>query len=359
VLLAACAGGDAAARGASGEHGRDAERAGGRAVELTGAGATFPYPIYSRWIAAYGAQTGVRINYQSIGSGGGIRQLTAGTVDFGATDVPMTEEELRAVRRGRVVHVPMVLGAVAVTYNLPGVRAPLRLAPDVLADVFLGRITRWNDPRIASLNPRVRLPEAEVLVVHRADGGGTTYIFTDYLATVSGDWASGPGRGKNVRWPTGVGGRGNEGVAGQVKTTPGSIGYVETTYAVQNRLPVAALRNQAARFVLPSVESVTAAAAAMADRLPAGTDYRVSLVNAPGAASYPVASFSWVLVNPAQPGGARLEQVVAFVRWALGTGAATARALGYAPLPPAMAARLDRELAALLVERPPAVAAAS
>jgi phosphate transport system substrate-binding protein len=316
------------------------------ALDLTGAGATFPYPVYSRWISEYLARTGVRINYQSIGSGGGIRQLAEGTVDFGATDVPMTAREL-AGAEGRVLHVPMVLGAVAVTYNLPELAEPLRLSPEVLADVFLGRVRRWNDPRLAALNPAARLPDADILVVHRTDGSGTTYIFTDYLATVSPAWAQGPGRGKDVRWPVGVGGQGNEGVAGQVKQTPGAIGYVEATYARQNRLPSAALRNRAGAFVQPTVESVSAAGAAATAGLPDSADYRVSIVDAPGAASYPVASFTWILLDAAARDTAATAGVVRFVRWALREGGPSAQALGYVPLPPAMAERVGARLATL------------
>ena len=325
------------------------------AVDLTGAGATFPYPIYARWIGDYLQRTGVRINYQSIGSGGGIRQLAEGTVDFGATDVPMSAAELRGARRaGRqgapdagVLHVPMLVGAVAVTYNLPGVDRPLRLAPDVIADLFLGRVTRWNDPRLAALNPGVRLPAADVLVVHRADGSGTTYILTDYLAAVSPAWRAGPGRGKDVRWPVGLGGRGNEGVAGQVKTTPGAIGYVETTYARQNALPVAALRNRAGAFVAPTIATAAAAAAAVLGTRADGTDFRVSLVDAPGADSYPIASLTWLLLDTAPRDTARARQVVDFARWALREGAPAARALGYAPLPADVAHAVDARLDAL------------
>jgi phosphate transport system substrate-binding protein len=324
------------------------------AIDLTGAGATFPYPVYSRWIAEYLDRTGVRINYQSIGSGGGIRQLSEGTVDFGASDSPMTAEEVASVRSGRIIHVPVILGAVAVTYNLPGVTRPLRLSGDVVADVFLGRIRRWNDPRIAALNPGVALPASDVLVVHRSDGSGTTYIFTDYLFSASRAWAAGPGHGKNVRWPVGMGGKGNEGVAGQVKQTAGSIGYVEVTYATQNRLPVAELRNPAGRFVSPSAATVTAAAEAATASLPPGTDYRVSIVDAPGEHSYPVASFSWILVNAEQPDTAKGRKIVDFLRWTLANGATGARALGYAPLPAAIARRVERQLDLIQVGATPA-----
>jgi phosphate transport system substrate-binding protein len=316
-------------------------------IELTGAGATFPYPVYSRWISDYLAATGVRINYQSIGSGGGIRQLAAGTVDFGATDVPMTPRELAGVRGGHIVHVPTVLGSVAITYNLPTVARPLRVSSDVLADIYLGRLRRWNDPRLAALNPGTSLPADDILVVHRADGSGTTYIFTDYLTAVSPAWASGPGRGRDVRWPVGIGGRGNEGVAGEVKATPGTITYVETTYARQNRLPVAEVRNRAGAFVAPSVEAVSAAAAAATAQLPPEADYRVSIVNAPGAASYPISSITWLLLDPSERDTRKTHAVVDFARWALRDGAVAARALGYTPLPPEVARRVDARLSAL------------
>ncbi len=310
------------------------------AVDLLGAGATFPYPLYARWFNEYAQQSGVRINYQSIGSGGGIRQLIAGTVDFGATDVPMTDEEMSRIPRGQVVHVPTVLGAVVVTYNVPDLTEPLRLAPDVLADIFLGVITRWNDPRIAALNPGATLPNRDVLVVHRSDGSGTSYIFTDYLAAVSPAWAAGPGRSKDVRWPVGLGGKGNEGVAGQVKQMPGSIGYVEATYARQNRLPAALLRNAAGNFVAPNANEVAAAAISALELVADTPDLRLSIVNAPGADAYPIASFTWMLVAPELIGAQKTRALRAFLEWALHDGDSVAQALGYEPLPTALADRL-------------------
>ena len=318
-----------------------------RTVAVTGAGATLPFPVYARWIAAYGARTGVRINYQAIGSGGGIRQLAAGTVDFGATDVPMSPRELASGRAGGVLHLPMLIAAVAVTYHLPGLDAPLRLSPELLADLFLGRVTRWDDPRVAALNPGVPLPALDVLVVHRAEGSGTTYVFTDYLSRVSATWAAGPGRGKDVRWPVGVGGRGTEGVAGLVERTPGAIAYVEATAARRGGLPVALVRNRAGAFVAPGVQSVSAAAAAVTRAVPPGTDFRVSLVDAPGPASYPIASFTWLLLDAAPRDTVSARAVVAFARWALREGTPTVRALGYAPLPVPVAERVDARLAAL------------
>jgi phosphate transport system substrate-binding protein len=332
AVLAGCGGGSAeggAARSSS--------------VALTGAGATFPYPLYSKWFADYANQTGVRINYQSIGSGGGIRQLSDQTVDFGASDSPMTDDELGRARGGPVLHVPTILGAVVVTYNLPDVATGLRLNGAVLADMFSGRITRWNDARVAQLNPGVSLPASDVLVVHRSDGSGTTFIFTDYLASVSPSWASGPGRGKEVRWPVGLGAKGNEGVAGQVKQLPGAIGYVELAYARQNNLSYAAIENASGQFVTPDIESVTAAAAGVMERLGSDTDYRLSVVNAPGASAYPIASFTWLLVYQQQD-TTKGRQIVEFLRWALSEGQESAAALHYAPLPEALREQLKRRI---------------
>lgn len=332
--------------------------------ELTGAGATLPFPVYARWIAEYRARTGVRINYQAIGSGGGIRQLAEGTVDFGATDVPMSPDEATGARAGDVLHVPMLVAAIAITYHLPGLDAPLRLSPELLADLFLGRVNAWDDPRVAALNPGVRLPPLDVRVVHRAEGSGTTYVLTDYLARVSPAWAAGPGRGKDVRWPVGIGGRGTEGVAGLVQRTPGAIGYVEATAARRSGLPAAAIRNRSGAFVVPTIASAGAAAGAVTAAAPAGTDFRLSLVDADGAASYPIASLTWLLVDDVPRDTAMARAVVAFARWALRDGSASARAVGYAPLPPPVAARVVARLDAIpwLADGPsatPAGAAAS
>src|SRR5918999_1580040 len=314
-----------------------------------GAGATFPYPLYSKWFSDYAAKTGVQINYQSIGSGGGVRQISEGTVDFGATDGPMSDDELRRAKGGRIMHFPTVGGAVAVTYNVPGLQAPLRLDGRTIADVFLGKITRWNAPQIAALNPGVRLPATDILVVHRSDGSGTTYVFTDYLTTVSRDWAAGPGRGKEVPWPTGLGAKGNEGVAGQVKQTPGAIGYVELAYATQNRLPTAAIKNAAGNFAQPSIESTRAAMASVAGRLPPDTDYRISIVNPPGADAYPIASLTWLLVYEQQADPAKGRTLRDFLKWALTEGESQAAALEYAPLPQDMANRLVQRLDSLKI----------
>ncbi|MGV3707676.1 MAG: phosphate ABC transporter substrate-binding protein PstS [Gemmatimonas sp.] len=315
-------------------------------VDLTGAGATFPYPLYSRWFNDYAQKTNVRINYQSIGSGGGIRQVIAHTVDFGATDVPMSDEELDAAQ-GHVEHIPTALGAVAITYNLPGIKRPLRLSGEAVADIFLGRITKWNDPRLKALNPELDLPARDILVVHRADGSGTSYILSDYLASVSAEWAMGPGRGKDVRWATGIGGKGNEGVAGQVKAMEGALGYIEVVYARQNYLPVAHIQNKAGAFASPQAHEISAAAASITDSLSTSSDLRVSLVNAPGKDAYPITSFTWLLVSPSTIGPARTKQLTTFLRWALKDGETLAGELGYVPLPEATAQRVLARLDAL------------
>ena len=314
---------------------------------LTGAGATFPYPIYSKWFADYAGKTGVKINYQSIGSGGGIRQLSEMTVDFGASDAPMTDAEMAAAKGGPILHFPTVMGAVVVTYNLPGVTTALKLTPGVLADIFAGRVSKWNAPAIASLNPGAKLPAMDILVVHRSDGSGTTYIFTSFLSAAVPSWKSGPGAGKEVAWPVGLGGKGNEGVSGQVKQTPGAIGYVELAYAKQNSLPYAAVRNASGEFVEPSIESVTAAAAAVADTLSASSDYRLSLVNAGGNGAYPIASMTWLLVYKNQRDATKGKELADFLRWSYQTGYQSVGALDYAPLPEKLRARLVDRIATL------------
>lgn len=339
VTIAACGGSESGSADSTG-----APVSSSSSVDLNGAGATFPYPLYSKWFSDYAAATGIRINYQSIGSGGGIKQLSEQTVDFGATDGPMTDEELAAARGGKVLHFPSVLGADVVTYNLPEVTQPLRLTGEVVADIFLGTITKWNDPRIAADNPGAALPAKDILVVHRSDGSGTTYVFTDYLSAVSPAWRDGPGRGKSVRWPVGLGGKGNEGVAGAVKQTPWTIGYVELAYARQNRLPVAHIRNAAGQFVEPTIASITAAAEGAAATLTADSDYRISIVNAPGANAYPISSFTWLLVYERQGDVTKGKKLVDFMRWMYGAGQQSAAALDYAPLPPALASQLATRL---------------
>ena len=313
-------------------------------VDLTAAGATFPYPIYSKWFTDYAAKTGVKINYQPIGSGGGIRQLQEQTVDFGASDAPMSDDELSKAKGGAVLHFPTVLGAVVMTYNVPGVTKPLRLTGEVIAEIFLGQITKWNDAKLAALNPGVKLPAMDVLVVHRSEGSGTTYIFSDYLTAASPAWASGPGKGKDVKWPVGLGGKGNDGVTGQVKQTPGAIGYVELAYAKQNKLPYAEVKNAAGQFIAPTIESVTAAAAGAVKGLPPTTDYRVSIVNAPGREAYPISSFTWILVYANQTDATKGKKLVDFLRWAYHEGEGAASTLDYAPLPASMISQLDKRL---------------
>lgn len=313
-------------------------------ADLTGAGATFPYPLYSKWFDVYSSTHGVKINYQSIGSGGGIRQLSEQTVDFGATDAPMTDAELAKAKGGPVLHVPTALGAVAVIYNLAELTQPLRLTGDVLASIFQGQISKWADVRIASLNPGVKLPTTDILVVHRSDGSGTSYVFTDYLANVSSAWGTKPGKGKDVQWPVGLGAKGNEGVAGQVKQTPGAIGYVELAYANQNRIPAAMLRNAAGEYVAPTIASVTAAAAGASARLPLATDYRVSIVNASGTGVYPISSFTWIILYQKQTDPVKGKKMIDFLRWALTDGQAMEAPLDYAPLPDAMRSALVAKL---------------
>ena len=315
-------------------------------VDLNGAGATFPYPIYSKWFSDYANKTGVKINYQSIGSGGGIRQLSEQTVDFGASDSPMSDDEMTKAKGGPVLHIPTVLGADVVIYNLPGVTTALKLTPDVIAGIFLGTIKKWNDAKIASLNSGVSLPNQDILVVHRSDGSGTTYIFTDYLTAAAPTWKA-IGKGKEVKWPVGIGAKGNEGVSGQVKQTPGAIGYVELAYAKQNNLPIAAVRNKSGQFVAASVAAVTAAAAGVAKSLPANTDYRLSIVNGPGADSYPISSFTWILVYQHQSDATKGKKLVDFLNWALTDGEAEASSLDYAPLPGEMAAKVKERVATI------------
>ncbi|HEX6643444.1 MAG TPA: phosphate ABC transporter substrate-binding protein PstS [Gemmatimonadales bacterium] len=320
----ACSSGDAPAGSAAGSSSTTAA--------LTGAGATFPNPVYTKWFDAWHRQTGVQINYQSIGSGGGIRQFTEGTVDFGATDGPMTDEQIAGVQ-GNVMHIPTVLGADVVTYNLPALgQARLKLDGTLIADIFLGRITRWDDPRIAALNPGVALPDEAILVVHRSDGSGTTFIFTDYLSKVSSEWKEKVGAATSVSWPTGLGAKGNEGVTQQVKQSPGAIGYVELIYAISNGLPYAEVRNAAGNFVEPTLASVSAAAATA--ELPADTDFRVSITNPPGEAAYPIASFTWLLVRPEPRDTAKARILKEFMTWMITPEAQRmATDLHYAPLP--------------------------
>jgi phosphate transport system substrate-binding protein len=301
---------------------------------INGAGATFPFPIYSKWFNEYAkVDPSVRFNYQSIGSGGGQKQILSETVDFGASDGPMSDDNLAKAPR-TLWHFPTVAGADVITYNIPG-DAKLKIDGATIAGIFLGKIVKWNDPAIAGQNPDLKLPDADIVVVHRSDGSGTTYIFTDYLSNVSADWKAKVGKGTSVSWPTGIGGKGNEGVSGQVKQVPGSIGYVELVYAKQNKLPYADVKNSSGNYVTPSIESVTEALAA-AD-IPA--DFRFSMVNPPGATAYPIAGTTWLLVYAEQKDHAKGEKLVQFLKWAYSDGEKLAPALDYAPLPDALIKR--------------------
>jgi phosphate transport system substrate-binding protein len=300
-------------------------------AQINGAGATFPFVIYSKWFDEYNKlHPNVRINYQSQGSGAGIRQVTAQTVFFGATDGPMTDEQLRAAP-GKILHIPTVLGAVVPVYNIPNVSAELKFTGQVLGDVFLGKITKWNDPAIAKLNAGVNLPATDITVVHRSDGSGTTYIWADYLAKVSPEWKTKVGVGTSPNWPAGIGGKGNEGVAGLVRQTPGSLGYVELIYALQTKISYGSVQNAAGEFVKGSVQSVTLAAAGAVAKMPA--DFRVSITNAPGKGVYPISSFTWLLLFENPKDKAKAKIMVEFMKWALTDGQKFAAPLGYAPLP--------------------------
>jgi phosphate transport system substrate-binding protein len=328
-------------------------RAGPAQVTLTGAGATFPNLIYQDWILTYNkAHPDVRLNYQSIGSGGGIRQFSDGTVDFGASDAPMTDSAIAAIG-GNVLHIPTVLGGDVVTYNLPGVTATLRFTPELLADIFLGRVTKWSDARVTAVNPGVRLPEQDIVVVHRSDGSGTTFIWTDYLSKVSAAWAQRVGRGTSVNWPVGLGGKGNEGVTALVKQTPGALGYVELGYALANGLPAASIRNKAGVFVPPTLESITAAAAGAMRAMGPTTDFRVSITDPDGATAYPIASFTWLLLHRQYRDAAKARALVEFVWWAVTEGQARAGPLGYAPLPRELRSWIETRLKAITADGKP------
>jgi len=297
-------------------------------MTINGAGATFPYPIYSKWFDEYAkVDPSVRFNYQSIGSGGGQKQILAQTVDFGASDGPMSDDNL-AKAPGKLLHIPTVAGADVVAYNLPG-NPVLKLDPDAIAGVFLGQIKKWNDPKIAALNPGIKLPYQDIVVVHRSDGSGTTYIWTDYLSKISSEWKQKVGTNTSVNWPTGLGGKGNEGVAGQIKQTPGALGYVELIYAVQNKMPYADMKNASGEFMKASLESITAAMATA--QIP--DDFRFSMTNAPGKDAYPIAGATWLLVYEQQKDAMKGKKLVEFLKWAMKDGEKMARDLQYAPLP--------------------------
>jgi phosphate transport system substrate-binding protein len=314
-----------------------------KAATINGAGATFPYPIYSKWFYEYNKKTGVKINYQSIGSGGGIRQVSEGTVDFGATDGIMSPEQMSKIKDG-ILHLPTVMGAVVLVYNVPGVAAGVKMTPEVLSGIFMGSITKWNDPALKSLNSDVKLPDTNITVVHRSDGSGTTNIFTDYLSKVSTAWASQVGKGTAVKWPAGVGGKGNEGVAGLVKQIPGAIGYVELSYARQNKLSYALLKNKAGNYPEPSVESVKAAAAGALKNMP--SDFRVMITNQPGANAYPISGFTWLLLYTKYDAN-KGKDLVGFLKWAYDNGGEMAESLDYAPLPASLIEKVKAKLATI------------
>ncbi len=336
LALAGCGGG-----GATGPVKKDGSGAAGQ-VSLSGAGATFPNPLYSKWMNVYSREKGVRINYQAIGSGGGQKAMFDGTVDFAGSDAPLNDEQVK--EHPDIVHIPTVLGAVVVTYNLEG-NPRLRLTPDVVADLFLGRIKKWNDPRIAAVNPGVRLPDLDVAPVHRSDGSGTTFVFTDYLSSVSPAWKEKVGKGTSVKWPGGLGSKGNDGVTATVRQTPGAVGYVELIYAEQNRMPHAAIKNQAGEFVMASLDSVTAAAAGAAAEMP--DDLRVSIVNAPGKDAYPISSFTYLLVPRDIKDRAKGKVLAEFFWWAIHDGQKYARDLLYAPLPEAVVKKAEAKVKGL------------
>lgn len=311
-------------------------------VRLQGAGATFPNPIYQKWFSSYNqSHPNLKFDYQSIGSGGGIKQISERTVDFGGSDAPMKDDDLKAAK-GEILHIPTVLGADVITYNLPGVGADLKLTPEAIAGIFLGNIKRWNDPQIASTNTGVNLPASEIVVVHRSDGSGTTFVFTDYLSKVSAEWKEKVGVGGSVNWPAGLGAKGNEGVTGQVKQTPNSIGYVELIYAEQNKLPYAAVKNSAGEFVRPALDSITAAAAGVAAQMP--DDLRVSITNASSAGAYPIASFTYLLVYKEQQDQGKGKALVDFLWWAIHDGEQMAKDLLYAPLPSEVVKRAEGKI---------------
>jgi phosphate transport system substrate-binding protein len=306
------------------------------ALLINGAGATFPYPIYSKWFDVYHTKNpNFQFNYQSVGSGAGIKQVTEGTVDFGATDGPMNDDQLKAFQDKHggvgILHFPTVLGADVPTYNIPGVSGALNFTPEALAGIFLGKVTKWNDPSIAAANKGVNLPTADIIVVHRSDGSGTTYIWTDYLSKVSDEWKTKVGKGTSVNWPTGIGGKGNEGVMGSVKTTPNAIGYVELIYAVQNNIPYGSVKNSSGNFVKADLASVTAAAAGAAKEMP--EDFRVSITNAPGKMAYPISSFTWLLIPQKFQDAGKRDAIKGFLKWMLSDGQNSVETLSYAKLP--------------------------
>lgn len=320
-------------------------------LKLNGAGATFPYVIYSKWFDVYSRESGVQFNYQSIGSGGGIKQVIEGTVDFGASDAPMTGQQLADAKRKQdtdILHIPTVLGAVVVTYKIAGVDKGLRLTPEVLTGIFLGEITSWNDPKITALNVNLTFPDLSIIVAHRSDGSGTTSIFTEYLSKVSKSWEQKVGKGTSVNWPAGLGGKGNEGVAGLIKQSDGAIGYVELAYAVKNGLPYAMLKNKAGNFVDATIDAVSSAAAGAMDKMP--DDLRVSLTDSDGKLSYPISGFTWLLVSKNMKDKVKAKALVNFLKWAMADGQAYARDLYYAPLPKDVIKLCNKKISTIATE---------
>ena len=313
-----------------------------KALLINGAGATFPYPLYSKWFSEYTkVDPSVNFNYQSIGSGGGIKQISSQTVDFGASDGALTNKQLAAAP-GQLLHIPMTAGAVVISYNLSQVNEKLKLSPDTVANIFLGKIRKWNDPKIAKDNPGVNLPEDDIVIAHRSDGSGTTNIFTNYLSSVSGEWKDTVGSGTSVNWPRGLGGKGNEGVAGMIKQQPGVIGYVELAYAVKNNLTYADIKNKSGKFITPSIESTTAAVNGAINSMP--SDFRVSLVNPDGADAYPISGVTWILVYQNQKDKVKGEKIVQFLRWAITDGQKYSADLLYAPLPDSMVKKIENRI---------------
>ena len=320
-------------------------------ADLIGSGSTFAYPLYAKWADDYATKTGVHIAYKSIGSGAGVREFSQGLTNFGGTDGPMSDQEVASAKGGPVLHVPTALGADVLIYNLWQVQVPLKFTPAVIADIFLGKIKKWNDPRLKALNPDARLPSEDILVVYRTDGSGTTYVWTDYLSRVSPEWAAGPGRGRQVKWPVGVGGNGNEGVADKVKEVPGAVGYAELAYAHPHLLPRGIVQNAAGNFIVPSVQSITAAAATVAEHLPASNDFRLSIIDAPGADAYPISSFTWILIYRNQPDSVKGRKLVDFLRWGVSEGQQVEPSLEYAPLPQSMLGPIRAKLDSVRVGR--------
>jgi phosphate transport system substrate-binding protein len=315
---------------------------------INGAGATFPYPIYSKWFDVYAKENpGIHFNYQSIGSGGGIRMFGAKTVDFGASDAPLTDEQIKDLH-GQVFHFPTVMGADVIAYNIPGFKGTLRLTGPVIADIFMGKITKWNDPQITALNPGASLPDKDIVVCHRSDGSGTTYIFADYLSKASPAWAKDMGKSTSLKWPVGLGGKGNEGVTALVEQTPGAIGYIELIYALSNHIPFAEMKNRDGKWLMASLQGVTAAAAGAAAHMP--KDFRVSITNAPGADAYPISSFTYLLIYPKYTDKEKGEAIKKFIKWELHEGQKYAPALNYAALPPQVVKLEEKQLKQVVIE---------